>query len=285
MPIRFLIVEGYTPQGRDAYDAAGMSLGDALYARMLTRWLPGAEYAVWRPRDSVNPPAGPENYDAVLWTGSDLNAYHRDNPLVAAQVAFAARTFETGTPAFGSCWGLQVTATAAGGEVSPNPRGREIGVARRIQLTPEGREHPMLRGKPAVFDNFSSHLDEVTRVPAGAVVLAGNDFTRVQAMEISHAEGVFWGVQYHPEYDLHDMTRLIASRAQRLSKEGFFLDADDLERYIGQLEGLHREPDRKDLRWQLDIGEDLISAEIRQLEFRNWLKYMVLPRAAGACNV
>ena len=42
------------------------------------------------------------------------------------------------------------------------------------------------------------------------------------------------------------------------------------------------EPDRKDLRWQLDIGEDLVSPDIRQLEFRNWLRYVVQPRAAGA---
>jgi GMP synthase (glutamine-hydrolysing) len=287
MALRFLIVDGYTPEARESLRAAGMSLGFTLYARMLGRWLPDAEYTCWCPSESATPPygRGPEHYSAVLWTGSNLNIYEREKPLVTLQLDFAARTFEAGTPAFGSCWGLQVAAAAAGGEVSRNPRGREIGIARKIQLTAEGREHPMLQGRADVFDNFGSHLDEVSRLPAGAVVLAGNESTRVQAIEINHAKGSFWGVQYHPEYDLHEMARLITARSGRLREEGFFRDPDDLGQYVGRLEALHEEPDRKDLRWQLDIGEDLVSPDIRQLEFRNWLTHVVQPRAAGARHV
>jgi GMP synthase (glutamine-hydrolysing) len=284
MSLRFLIVDGYTPEARDSFRLAGMALGSDLYARMLARWLPDAEYTVWRPSESATPPAriGPEDYSAVLWTGSNLNVYEREKALVALQLEFAARTFEAGTPAFGSCWGLQVAAAASGGEVSRNPRGREIGVARKIQLTAQGRKHPMFTGRADVFDSFGSHLDEVTKLPAGAVVLAGNDLARVQAIEINHAKGSFWGVQYHPESDLHEIARRITARAGRLREEGFFRDADDVAHYVERIETLHCEPDRKDLRWQLDIGEDLISPEIRQLEFRNWLKYKVQPRAAGA---
>jgi GMP synthase (glutamine-hydrolysing) len=251
---------------------------------MLTRWLPGAEYAVWLPSENPDSPegAGPGDYLAVLWTGSNLNVYHRDIPAVARQIEFAERTYEAGTPAFGSCWGLQVAVTAAGGEVQLNSRGREIGFARGIQLTHEGRNHPMLEGKPSVFDNFSSHLDEVTKLPPGAVVLAGNEYSQVQAVEIRHEKGTFWGVQYHPEFDLHEMGRLIAARERSLVREGFFRDAGDLARYVEQLESLDREPGRKDLRWQLAVDDELISADRRQLEFRNWIDKIVLPRAAGA---
>ena len=279
---RFLIIDGYSQAGRDNIRAAGMSLGSTLYARMLTRWLPGAEYVVWMPSQDPDPPHGPAEFLAVLWTGSNLNVYHRDNPAVARQIEFSASTYEASTPAFGSCWGLQVAVTAAGGEVSPNPRGREIGFARGVQLTAEGRNHPMLEGKPSVFDNFSSHLDEATRLPAGAVVLAANAYSNVQAVEIRRSRGTFWGVQYHPEYDLHEMACLLTARARNLIEEGFFRDADDLARYVEKLEALHRDPDRKDLRWQLDVEDDLLSVECRQQEFRNWIHKVVLPRAAGA---
>jgi GMP synthase (glutamine-hydrolysing) len=177
---------------------------------------------------------------------------------------------------------MQIAASAAGGRVSANLRGREIGIARKIRLTREGREHPMLEGRPTVFANLISHLDEVTELPAGAVVLAGNDFTQIQALEVKHRNGVFWGVQYHPEFDLHEMARLITARAPKLLPEGFFSGPEDLAAYVEKLEALNRDPNRKDLRWQLDIDDDVLSDEIRQLEFRNWIRKVVLPREAKA---
>jgi GMP synthase (glutamine-hydrolysing) len=284
MPIRFLIVDGYTKTSREDFDAAGMKHGATLYAEMLRRWLPQAEFDIWLAGDHPEPPGGngPAHYAGILWTGSNLRVFHRDDPIVSRQIDFAARTFDAGRPAFGSCWGLQIAATAAGGTVTANPRGREMGIARKIQLTPEGRRHPMLEGKPPVFDNFISHLDEVTELPAGAVVLATNEFTQVQALEVRHRNGSFWAVQYHPEYDLHEMACLITSRAQKLLAEGFFASPEDLTQYVDKLEALNRDPGRKDLRWQLDIGNDVLSDEVRQLEFRNWIRKMVLPREARA---
>jgi GMP synthase (glutamine-hydrolysing) len=283
MPIRFLIIDGYTKGSRDDFDLVGMKHGSILYAEMLKRWLPEAESIVWFPCDYPTPPAahGPEYYSGILWTGSNLTVYHRDNPSVVRQLEFAVRSFDAGTPAFGSCWALQVAVTAAGGTVRANPRGREMGIARKLQLTPEGQKHPMLEGRQTVFSNFMSHLDEVSELPPGAVVLATNNFSRVQAMEVKHGNGTFWAVQYHPEYDLHEMARLIAARAQKLLPEGFFADPEDLAGYVEKLEALNRDPNRKDLRWQLDIDDDVLSDDVRQLEFRNWIHKVVLPRAAA----
>lgn len=279
---RFLIIDGYSQVGRDNISAAGMSLGSTLYSRMLTRWLPGAAHDFWMPSEDPNPPRGPAEYLAVLWTGSNLNVYNSNDPAVARQIEFSAQTYVVGTPAFGSCWGLQVAVTAAGGEVSLNPRGREIGFAREIQVTAEGRNHPMLEGKPSVFDNFASHLDQATKLPTGAVVLAGNAYSNVQAIEIRHGNGLFWGVQYHPEYDLHEMACLLRARSRNLLEEGFFPDVEELAHYVEKLEALHLDPDRKDLRRQLNVQDDLLSVEQRQQEFRNWIHKIVLPRAAGA---
>ena len=95
-----------------------------------------------------------------------------------------------------------------------------MGIARKIVLTPEGRAHPMYRGKKHVFDAFISHDDEITHMPPGGLALAGNDFTRVQAVSVTWQGGTFWSPQYHPEYDLHELARLCYCRKQKLVDTG-----------------------------------------------------------------
>jgi GMP synthase (glutamine-hydrolysing) len=173
-----------------------------------------------------------------------------------------------------------MAAAAAGGEVRANPRGREMGIARKIRLTAEGMRHPFLEGKPPVYTGFISHLDEVTQLPPGASLLASNDFTRAQAIAVEHRKGAFWATQYHPEYDLHEMARLIMARESKLLPERFFQSRDALVEYVEKLEALHQDPSRKDLRWQLDIDDDVLTDQVRQVEFRNWISKLVLPLAA-----
>ena len=281
--LQFLIVDGYPKPSRDDFDVVGMKHAWLLYGEMLQKQLPDAEYKVWFPSDHPTPPdgKGPEHYAGVLWTGCNLTIYH-DEDRVKRQVEYARASYAAGTPQFGSCWGLQMAAASAGGAITPNPKGREMGIGRKIHQTPEGLKHPMMDGKPAVYNGFISHLDEVSGLPEGATLLATNNFTHVQAIEVKHGKGVFWGVQYHPEYDLHELARLIAAREQKLLPEGFFRDHDDLAQYVDKLETLHQNPTRKDLRWQLDIDDDVLSEEVRQLEFHNWIHKVVLPHAAGA---
>jgi GMP synthase (glutamine-hydrolysing) len=280
--LRFLIIDGYPKASRDEFDRVGMKHAWRLYVEMLKKYLPEAEYTLWLPSDDPAPTdgLGPHHYDAILWTGCNLTIYHLDDARVTRQIEFAKNSYEVGTPAFGTCWGVQMAAVAAGGEVRANPRGREMGIARQIRLTAEGLQHPMLEGKPAVYNGFISHLDEVTQLPPGALLLASNEFTRVQAIEVKHQKGVFWATQYHPEYNLHEVARLIAAREPKLVSEGFFQSHEDLTLYIDKLETLFHKPNRKDLRWQLSIDDDVLSDQVRQVEFRNWINKVVLPRTA-----
>ena len=48
---------------------------------------------------------------------------------------------------------------------------------------------------------------------------------------------------------------------------------------VDRMEALAKEPERKDLRWQLAIDDDVLSDSIRQCEFVNWLNKLVLPTA------
>ncbi len=276
---QFLVIDGYYRAGREDLTAGGATTAGVLYERMLKSCHPGCGVDVLYPADpGAALPGGTAlaQYDGIAWTGSSLTVYH-DEPGVRAQIELAREAFAAQVPSFGSCWAAQIAVVAAGGLCARNPRGREFGIARKIALTPAGRGHPLYRGKPGVFDAFISHDDEITHLPPGAVCLAGNAFSQVQAVSVVHRGGTFWAVQYHPEYDLHELARLAFCRRRKLVELGLFADTDGAERWIGRLEALHQDPARRDLAWQLGIDSDVTSADVRQLEVRNWIEALVLP--------
>ena len=223
--LHFLIIDGYSKASRDDLEAAGMQFAWKLYGDMLQRNLPEAEYDVLLPSDSgVKMPEQKEleKYSGILWTGCNLTIYDEENSSVSKQIKLAKLCYEIGIPSFGSCWGLQISVVAAGGKVALNPKGKEMGLARKIRLTGEGENHPLFKGKPPVYEAYISHDDMVTEIPEGGVILAGNDFTPVQALAVTHKKGTFWSVQYHPEYNLHEMACLIIAREEKLINQGFY---------------------------------------------------------------
>ncbi len=281
-PLRFLIIDGYPKQSRDDLQVAGMKLAWELYADMLLQHQPNAAYDILLPSDpDVEMPSAKDlsAYAGIIWTGCNLSINDTENPSVSGQIDLARDAYEVGVPSFGSCWGIQIAAVAAGGKVEPNPKGREMGFGRKIFLTSEAHNHPMFEGKPRVFEGFVSHDDMVTKMPPGGTLLAGNSFASVQALAVTHKKGTFWATQYHCEYDLHEIARLIVAREKKLIAAGFFRGHQDLMDIVDRMEALAKEPDRKDLRWQLAIDDDVLSDSIRQCEFVNWLNKLVLPTA------
>ncbi len=280
---RFLVLDGYSKESRDQFDEVGMRLAWVLYRDMLVDYVPEAECDLWLSSD--DPKGGPTDadlagYAGILWPGCNLTVYH-DDVRSHCQLDLARRAYAAGVPGFGSCWGIQVAAYSAGGTVEAHPRGREMGVVRDICVNATGEAHPMFKNKPKVFSHFVSHDDYITALPEGALLLAGNAWSPVQAAAVRCGEGEFWGVQYHPEYDLHELARLIVAREARLVKQGLFLDHDDMMVYVERLEALHADPSRTDLRWQLGIGDDVLDPKIRQCEFINWLDTLALPRCGA----
>jgi GMP synthase (glutamine-hydrolysing) len=276
---RFLVVDGYKKKDRDDLAADGMAVAADLFVAMLHKFEPKSHCDVLFPSDPDETlPAGLtlSDYDGIAWTGCNLTIYD-DVPEVRSQIELARTGFSSGTPSFGSCWATQIAISAAGGVCRANPNGREMGLARKISLTPEGRAHPMYEGKASVFDAFTSHVDEVTHLPAGAVVLAANAFTSVQAVSIVHQGGVFWSPQYHPEFDLHEMARLTYCRLDKLMDLGFFADREAGETYVNHLESLHQDPERDDIAWMLGIDDDIMNEEVRLMEVRNWIERLVRP--------
>ncbi|MDN3567133.1 type 1 glutamine amidotransferase [Paeniroseomonas aquatica] len=276
---RFLVAESETLEQREQRRASvGRSSGET-YLDTLRALVPGAACDLARPSEEGAEAPGRDalaGYDAVFLTGSPLHVY-RDTPAVRRQLAFMRDVFASGTPAFGSCAGLQVAVAAAGGTVRESRRGHEAAFARRIVATAAGRDHPLLAGRPAAWDAPAIHTDEVERLPEGAVLLAGNAVSAVQAAEIRHGGGVFWGVQYHPELTLGEVAAAVRRQAEDLLRQGLAHDRRDLDDHADRIEALHREPSRRDLAWQLGLDRQVTDPALRQTELRNFIAHLVRP--------
>lgn len=277
-PLKILVADGYAKAARDTLQASGMALASDLYKVMLQSIAPNAIVDIATPADvDVSLPSGVEirSYDGVTITGSNLSVLDRGNASVERQIDFQKEVFRQGVPSFGSCWALQVGTVAAGGEVRVNPKGREMGFARKISMSESGLDHPLYRGKPLVFDSFASHEDEVAGVPPDSMVLSGNHYSGVQALEINRDNGTMWAVQYHPEYDTGEMASLMRCREERLIRMGFFQDSDCLLEYTRKLDLLKEDPRRMDTAWELGVDSDILDPNVRQLEVRNWIHSLV----------
>lgn len=276
--LRILIVNCYPAASRENFDRQNVGHPHDLFKAFLAAEAPNATTEIVYVADpDFALPAGKTiaDYDAFIWTGSDLTVYHTEDPRVASQIGFANALMDAGAICWGSCWGLQLASLVAGGEVAANPKGREWGIARGIRLTDAAAAAPMHVGKPPVFDAFIMHLDEVTRLPDGTPLLATNEHTPIQAAIVERGRAAFWTTQYHPEYNLHEMGRLIAARAKALVREGFFADEEAVAVYAAKMRELAANPGSAELRADLKVGDDVIDAGIRQVELRNWLRAVV----------
>ncbi|MFA6266375.1 MAG: gamma-glutamyl-gamma-aminobutyrate hydrolase family protein [Pseudolabrys sp.] len=279
---RLLVIEGNTPATMAEHVSFGGTVASNGYANLLRELLPMAQVDICHPADTAAQlPAGAalEGYDGIAITGSGLHVYN-GGAEVTRQLDLVRKALTTGTPVFGSCWGLQIITVAAGGVVRKNPKGREIGFGRGIRLTEAGRKHPMYVGKLDVFNAPTVHLDEVEVLPAGASVLASNAVSQVQALEIRTPGSVAWGVQYHPEYPLRELAVIVRRIGTRLIGEGFFADEPDMKEFARDLDALDRDPACKRLSWRHGISQNVLDKKLRVSEVANWVEFQVLPTRA-----
>ncbi|MGO4704955.1 type 1 glutamine amidotransferase [Microvirga sp. 2MCAF38] len=283
MALRFLVIEGNTLGARQAHKAAYGLMPSESYADVLQQVETDIVCDLAFPADEgTNLPdaSGLESYDGIVLTGSHLNIYDA-TPNILRQIDLMRSVYASRTPSFGSCWGLQVAAVAAGGDVRKNPLGREIGFARRLTPTEAGRTHPLLSGRPASYDAPAIHLDIVTTTPGEAIVLSTNAVSQVQAAEITMSGGTFWGVQYHPEFSLGELAVILARRTEMLVGEGFCRNAEEAVSYIGDLQTLHAQPTRFDLSWRHGLDEEVLLPERRTREIRNFIEHRVKPEKSA----
>ena len=71
----------------------------------------------------------------------------------------------------------------------------------------------------------------------------------------------------------------MTAREEKLTSIGYFKGHTDFTAFVDRLKELHQQQDRKDLRWQLAVDDDVLDESIRCCEFKNWINKLVLPTA------
>ncbi|MFS0773696.1 type 1 glutamine amidotransferase [Sphingomonas sp. 1P08PE] len=285
--LRFLVVESETAEERQTRrESAGKSAGES-FAATLEQLAPGCTTQLVTPSDEAAAIMNADEiagFDGVLLSGSPLHVYD-DTPETRRQIAFMQTVYASGTPSFGSCAGLQVAVAAAGGRVRAMPSRQEAGIARRLLATNAGREHPMLADRPPVWDAPAIHGDEVEELPAGATLLATSVGVRVQAVEIRHDAGIFWGVQYHPELAPGEIAAALRRQSGDLIDAGLARDGDDVEAHAALLDRLHDAPDDHAVRWLLGIDGQMAEEPRRRTELIAFIERLVIPTRASRREV
>lgn len=187
-----------------------------------TSWIKRAVGDVWRggwaehDLRTDNPAPDAKSYAAVLITGSIASVTERAAWMERA-AEYIRGVVAARTPLLGICFGHQLIAYALGGDVQRNPRGREIGTVALASAV----EDPLLVGLPRLIAVNSSHVDTVSVLPPGAIVVARTELD--EHAILSFGESVR-GVQFHPEMDDRVMRGYVHARRACLAEAG--LDAD-----------------------------------------------------------
>ena len=188
---------------------------DAPVAR-LGRWLreAGAELVVCTPETGQPVPADLTGYSALVVLGGEMNAYDDAAAPWLPQVRrLLANAVRAELPTLGVCLGAQLLAVAAGGRVSAAET-PEYGwqlVAKRQAAA----DDPLFRELPITPDVLQWHVDEVSELPPGAVLLASSPVCAVQAFRVGR---LAWGVQFHIETTPEIVTEWARHDAQALQE-------------------------------------------------------------------
>jgi GMP synthase-like glutamine amidotransferase len=272
MNINILIVDGNEQKDSEIYTSNGIKTQYEEYSDALN-YLSSSKLNIQVIHPAVNedfipPNINLEDFQGIVWTGSTLNIYDQTPPIVR-QIELAKLLLSKNNIIFGSCWGLQVFTTAAGGVVAQNTKGLEAVISRNITLNIKGLSHPMYLNKPKKFDAFCWHYDEIKTIPNNATILAFNEHCSVQALTFKKEESEFWGVQYHPEFTPKWMLGLMKIRKDILLDNKIFINSDE---FNNMTQALLTISENKSLSSDIHINNSIIDRNIHFLELGNWLK-------------
>lgn len=138
--------------------------------------------------------------DAFIFGGSGDFSVHdpRSRPWVERLRRLLDSLMDSGTPAFGICFGHQLLGLHLGGEVQTNAAHAEVGTV-SIELTTADRDDPLFGPLGPSFEAHTGHSDHVEGIPDGVTLLAHNPTLQTQAFKVDGAP--FYSVQFHPDLD------------------------------------------------------------------------------------
>lgn len=184
--------------------------------------------AVGRLTDVVaDPPPPLGSADGWIVTGARSAVYDRD-AWVERLLDWIREAHARRAPLLGVCYGHQAVCRALGGGVALHPMGWELGTV-EVELTAAGREDPLFAGIPARFAAQTTHQDHVSALPSGAIVLAENPHTPVQAVAVGPSTR---GVQFHPEVTTAIAHDFVDRRRHLLTAPARVAEAPDAPRVL-----------------------------------------------------
>jgi len=272
--MNILIVDGNEKEPSDNYMQQGMDTQYDVYYKILQK-LANDSLNITVVHPAINSDFIPQglsldDFEGVAWTGSLLNVYDA-TPSIIRQIELAKKLLNKKNSIFGSCWGLQILVTAAGGKIRKNPNGLEAIVAKNISLNQEGLKHSMYYGKSKNFSSFCFHYDDTEILPENSTILASNEKSKIQAISFTKENSKVWAVQYHPEFDPVWMSGLMSQREKLLLDEGIYNNQEEFDSYKNYFSNIELFNDQK---IPLNISDNLINQKMHTLELSNWLNFL-----------
>ena len=271
--MNILIVDGNEKEASKKYNELGMDTQYEVYAKAINR-LSNNEFNLTIIHPASNNDYFPEgicleDFHGIAWTGSVLNIYNLTTS-ITNQIELAKNLFTKKNKIFGSCWGLHVLVTAAGGKIRKNPNGLEAVVAKEITINDQGFKHPMYQGKNKVFDAFCWHYDETENLPTNSSILASNEKSKVQSIDFNINDSSIWAVQYHPEFDPLWIAGLMKQREDILLKEKAFSEKKFFDEELKFFSNYKNNQEEQ----YLKKYKDLTNINSHTLELSNWIKQL-----------
>ena len=225
-------------------------------------------------------PGGLQSYDGVVLTGSALNVYDA-TPEITRQVDLMRAVYASGTPAFGSCWGLQIGAVAAGGDVRRNPEGREIGFARRIVPTEAGGRMRCSPGAPPpTMRRRSTSTSSPSRRPI-ARCSPRTPCRRSRPPRSAWTAAPSGACSTIPSSASRNSPRSWSAGSRSWLPRVSATRWKDAASYVADLTALHAEPARRDLAWRHGLDEEVLDPVRRTGEIRRFVEERVKPEKSA----
>ena len=260
MSLNILIIEGNNSDDSSVFvKAVGSTAADNL-KNLVLELEPYSNTKIINPINDEETKEALENinqYHGIIFTGGAMRINDMTDE-IKKHINFASNCFKHDKKILAICWGLQVCSTAAGGTVEPAKSGAHIGIASDVKINEEGQKNLIYKNKKMIFTTPAFNYDEVCTIPEGATLLSSDKVNHVMAIHFKSGKSEVWGLQYHPDYEYHQMVLLANVRKEQIIKNKQFKDENDFDSHMNYI----NEQDKK-----LDF-------ESRTCEVRNWLDFI-----------
>ena len=258
---KILIVEGNLKKENQSFTEGGIKTHTESLKDSISYFTNDLEIDVVNPSSDKNiseVAKGLEKFDGMIWGGSSLNIYN-DTIEIRRQIEFMRSCQNKIKKILAICWGLQVAATVAGGQVKRCMTGSHRGIAHDVEINSNGLQHPIYKNKNETFNTPAFNFDEVVKLPKNSILLASNPINKVMGVNFKSGVSDIWGIQYHPEITYDKMISLIHFRKDRLLNNKAFVDEQEINNHVSMIAEENKKSNK----------------DLRMRELENWLNYLL----------